>query len=137
MPGSTTIASLIIRWLMLALAVWVAAVLIPGIHLEGLGDTLAVAAVLGLLNLYVRPMLVFVSCPFTVVTLGLFLIIVNAVLLWLADVFGGVLGVDFELDDVWSAILGATIISLVNMFLGLFIDPDRLARRITRGARRW
>jgi putative membrane protein len=136
MLGSTQIASLIIRWLMLALAVWIAAELIPGIHLEGLGDTLAVAAVLGLLNLYVKPVLVFLSCPFTVVTLGLFLIIVNAFVLWLADVLGSVVGIDFQLDDVWSAILGAIIISLVSLVLGLFIDPDQLARGITRGRRR-
>jgi putative membrane protein len=136
MLGSTQIASLIIRWLMLALAVWIAAELIPGIHLEGLGDTLAVAAVLGLLNLYVKPVLVFLSCPFTVVTLGLFLIIVNAFVLWLADVLGSVVGIDFQLDDVWSAILGAIIISLVSLVLGIFIDPDQLARGITRGRRR-
>jgi putative membrane protein len=137
MIGSTQIASLVIRWLMLALAVWIAAELIPGIHLEGLGDTLAVAAVLGLLNLYVKPALVFLSCPLTVVTLGLFLIVVNAFLLWLTDVLGSAIGIDFELDDVWSAILGAIIISLVGVVLGLFIDPDQLARGITRGSRRF
>jgi putative membrane protein len=136
MLGSTQIASLVIRWLMLALAVWIAAELIPGIHLEGLADTLAVAAVLGLLNLYIKPVLVFLSCPLTVVTLGLFLIIVNAFVLWLADVLGSVIGIDFQLDDVWSAILGAIIISLVSLVLGLFIDPDQLARGITRGRRR-
>jgi putative membrane protein len=136
MLGSTQIASLVIRWLMLALAVWIAAELIPGIHLEGLADTLAVAAVLGLLNLYIKPVLVFLSCPLTVVTLGLFLIIVNAFVLWLADVLGSVIGIDFHLDDVWSAILGAIIISLVSLVLGLFINPDQLARGITRGRRR-
>jgi putative membrane protein len=136
MLGSTQIASLIIRWLMLALSVWIAAELIPGIHLEGLVDTLAVAAVLGLLNLYVKPVLVFLSCPLTVVTLGLFLIIVNAFVLWLADVLGSVIGIDFQLDDVWSAILGAIIISLVGLVLGMLVDPDQLARGITRGRRR-
>ena len=65
--------TLLIRWLMLAAAVWVAAEIVSGMYLEGLVSTLVVAAILGLLNLYLRPILVLFSLPFTIITLGLFI----------------------------------------------------------------
>jgi hypothetical protein len=69
--------ALLVRWLMLAFSVWVAAEVVGGIHLEGLVSILAVAAILGLLNLYLRPVLFVLSLPFTIVTLGFFIVIIN------------------------------------------------------------
>jgi putative membrane protein len=122
------IVALIIRWLMLAVAVWVAAELVEGIHLEGRDSILAVAAILGFLNLYVRPLLVLLSLPVTVLTLGLFLIAINAALLGLADWIANVFDwIDFDVESVGAALLGAVVISLVGLVLGLFIKPDRIA----------
>ncbi|MPZ47952.1 MAG: phage holin family protein [Dehalococcoidia bacterium] len=125
------LVSLAIRWLMLSFAVWVAAELIPGIHLEGLGSTLAVAAILGLLNLYLRPILFMLSLPVTIVTFGLFVIVVNAILLgltdWLANIFDGV---RFDVDGVGSALLGSVVISIVSLLIGSFIKPERIAQRV-------
>lgn len=134
---STQAVSLAIRWLMLALAVWLAAELIEGIHLEGTVNTLIVAAILGLLNLYVRPILVLFSLPITILTLGLFLIVINAILLGLTDLIANISDdIRFSVDGVGAALLGAIVISLVNVVLGALINPDRIAGGLT-GRNRW
>ena len=131
---STRLVSLLIRWLMLAAAVWVAAGLVAGIHLEGWESTLIVAAILSLLNLYVKPLLFLLSLPLTLISLGLFMIVINAALLGLTDWIAGLIdGVHFDVDSVGSALLGALLISIVGIMLGWFINPDRIAFKMTTG----
>ncbi|HEX5141735.1 MAG TPA: phage holin family protein [Dehalococcoidia bacterium] len=124
MTDRDNLVALLVRWLMLAFSVWVAAEIVGGIHLEGLKSTLIVAAVLGLLNLYLRPIIFLFSLPFTIVTLGLFIVVINAILLgltdWLVDIVNGI---NFSVDGVGAALLGAIIISIVNMLLGMVIHP--------------
>jgi putative membrane protein len=128
MLDQSRVTWLVLRWLMLALSVWVAAELIEGIHLEGWGSTLAVAAILGLLNLYLRPVLFLLSFPITIVTLGLFIIVINAVLLGLTDWLANLIdAIRFDVDGVGAALLGALVISAVNMVLGWVIKPERIA----------
>jgi putative membrane protein len=122
---------LAIRWLILAVAVWVAAELVSGIRYGGAIDILIVAAVLGVLNLYLRPIFTLISLPLTVITLGLFLIVINAILLGLAAWLTDILGVDFDVDSIGAALLGAIIISLVSLILYQFVDPERIARDIS------
>jgi putative membrane protein len=124
------IVSLIIRWLMLAIAVWVAAEVVEGIQIEGWQSTLAVAAILGLLNLYLRPILLMLSLPVTILTLGLFIIVVNAILLGITDWVANFFDARFDVESVGAALLGALIISLVSLVLGWFIKPDRIVSRI-------
>jgi len=108
--GAGRIAAFIVRWLITAIAVWVAAGLVGGIHLEGWGSTLAVALILGLLNAYLKPLLVFGSLPALVLTLGLFLVLINTALLaltaWIAGKFDGI---RFVIDGFWAAFWGAVI----------------------------
>jgi putative membrane protein len=119
---------LVARWLILSASVWVAAALLSGIELRGIGSTLAVAAILGLLNLYLRPALVVVTLPFTILTFGLFLIVVNAILLGLADWVANLFdGIHFAVETAGAALLGAVIISLVNMTLNAVVKPGRFA----------
>jgi putative membrane protein len=124
----------VVRWLVLALAVWVAAQLIPGIQLGGWPSTLAVALVLGILNTLLKPLLVILSMPVTILTIGLFLIVINTVLLllgeWIVDTFTDF---QFAIDGIWSAILGAVIISVVTFIVSRFINAERIARDLTRG----
>ena len=134
--SSARIASLVIRWLMLAVAVWVAAELVDGIQLEGWQSTLAVAAILGLLNLYLRPILLALSLPVTILTLGLFIVVVNAILLGLTDWLANIFDASFDVDGVGAALLGALIISLVSFVLSWFVDPDRIAGNLTGRNRR-
>ena len=129
--------SLGIRWLLLAVAVWVAAELIEGIHLEGVMSILFVAGILGLLNLIVRPVLVLFSLPITVLTLGLFLVVINAVLLGLTDWIANIdSDIRFSVDGIGAALAGAVVISLASLVLGFFINPDRIAADLT-GRNRW
>ncbi|HXH22736.1 MAG TPA: phage holin family protein [Dehalococcoidia bacterium] len=123
---------LAVRWLILAAAVWVAAEVLPGIRLEGWGSTLIVALILGLLNLYVRPVLFWLSIPATILTLGLFLIVLNAMLLGLADWIANIDDdIRFDVEGVFDAILGAIIISVVSTVIGWFVDAQRIARGVS------
>jgi len=126
------IVSLAVRWLILAAAVWVAAEVLPGIHLEGWGSILAVAFILGLLNLYVRPVLFWLSIPATIVSLGVFLIVLNAALLGLADWIANIDDdIRFAVDGVGDALLGAVIISIVSFVISRFVDAGRIARGVS------
>ncbi len=119
--------SLIVRWLLLAASVWVAAWLIGGIHLTGLKSTLIVALILGLFNLYLRPILFVLSCPLTILTLGLFIFVLNAILLGLTDwVASQIGGINFQVDNFGSALLGAVVISILSTLLNWVVKPDRL-----------
>jgi putative membrane protein len=124
------IAAFVVRWIVTGASVWVAAAIVPGIHLEGFGSILVVALILGLLNAYLKPLLVISALPGIVLTLGLLLILINTALLaltaWIAGRFDGI---NFAIDDFWSALFGAILISIVSFLLTRFIDPGRVARR--------
>lgn len=113
-----------------ALALWVAAAILPGIEFGGEGGQLAltvalVALVFGVLNALVKPLLKLVSLPLIVLTLGLFLVVVNAVMLSLTSWLAGVLGLDFTVENFWwDAVLGALIISAVGVVTGMIL-PDK------------
>ncbi len=123
------LVAFVLRWLITAAAVWVAAQIVGGIHLQGAESTLIVALILGLLNAYLKPLLVFGSLPALVLTAGLFLILINTGLLaltaWIAGKFDAI---HFAIDGFWDALWGAVIISLVSFLIGLFVNPRRIAR---------
>ena len=86
----------------------------------------AVAAVFGVVNAVVRPLAQLLSLPFIVLTLGLFLVVVNALMLLLTSWLAGVLGLDFRVDDFWwDAVLGAVIVSAVSMVVGMLLPDGR------------
>jgi putative membrane protein len=114
-----------LRVLINAAALWVAASLIPGIRVDGLGYMLLAALVLGIINAIVRPVLVFVTFPITLLTLGLFIFVLNAFCLWLTSRL--VPGI--EVHGFWAAFLGALVISAVSWILTAFLsDTGRLHR---------
>lgn len=104
-----------------AIALWVAAALLPGITFGGEGGSMwltvaLVAALFGVLNAIVKPLLQLLSLPLIVLTLGLFLVVVNALMLSLTSWLSGVVGLDFTVDDFfWDAVLGSLIISAVGV----------------------
>lgn len=111
-----------VRWALLSVAVWVAANVVGGIYLDGWESTLVVALILGLLNAVVRPVLFWASLPLTCLTVGLFLLVLNAAMLaltaWIAGHFDRI---HFHIDGFWDAFWGALIISVVAWLLGLFV----------------
>ena len=110
---------IILRTLITGLGIWLAAYLVPGVSATSTGALIWAAIALGLINAFVRPVLVLLTLPFTIMTLGLFLLILNAGMLNLAGWF-----VDgFEVVGFWSAIFGAVVVSLVSGLCSHFIGP--------------
>jgi len=105
--------SILIQWLINAVAVYTTAHLLEGIHIKSFGAAILVALVLGLVNAILRPVMVFFSIPFIILTLGLFLLVINALMLQLsASIVGG-----FSIDSFWWAIAGSVVISLISWML--------------------
>ncbi len=131
--GSSKVVTFVVRWLITATAVWVAAEIVSGIQLEGWKSTLLVALILGLLNAYLKPLLVIGTLPALVMSLGIFLIFINTALLaltaWIAGKFDSV---HFAIDGFWAAFFGAVIISVVSFFISLVVNPKRIGRLVGR-----
>jgi putative membrane protein len=110
---------LLLRVLMVALGLWLAAELVPDIQVTGVGTLLGAALLLGLVNAVVRPILILLTLPLTVLTLGLFLLVINAATLalvaWMFD--------DFTIAGFWPALLGALVVSVTGWIASYFIGP--------------
>jgi putative membrane protein len=116
---------LLLQWAISAAAVWAAVRFVPGIRLEeGLGPLFAVALILGGVNTLVRPILRLLACGIIFLTLGLFLVVINAAMLILAGGIARSLGIGFFVDGFWPALLGSLVISLVT-YLGSVLLPPR------------
>ncbi|MBA4180888.1 MAG: phage holin family protein [Anaerolinea sp.] len=123
------LVAFVVRWLITAAGVWVAAKLVGGIHLEGWKSTLMVALVLGLLNAFLKPLLVFGTFPLLIMSVGVFLVLINTALLALTAWFlGNFESIHFAIDGFWDAFFGAVIISIVSFVLTRFFNPGRIAR---------
>jgi putative membrane protein len=103
------------------LAILVAARMVPGVTVSGTGAALAAGALLGLVNVAVRPVLLLLTLPFTLVTLGLFIFVVNAMCLWLTSL----LVPGFAVAGFGSALLGALIVTVVSWILNGLLLPGR------------
>ena len=101
---------IIIAWFINALALIFVSYLLPGVYVAGFGSALIAALVLGLVNTIVRPVLVLLTIPVTILTLGLFLLVINALLFW----FVGSILRDFQVDGFGWALLGAVIYSVIT-----------------------
>ena len=113
-----------VRWLVVSFAVVVAAWLVPGIGYSSFGAVLLFALILAFVNAFVRPVLAFLSCPLIVLTLGLFVLVINALMLMLAGWFAGVAGIGVTVEGFWSAFWGALIISIFSWIANILL-PDR------------
>ena len=109
---------LIVRWLLLAAALLLVAHLYPGVTVASFSAALVAALVLGLFNTLVRPLLVLLTLPVTVVTLGLFLFVINALMFWAA---AGVLG-GFNVTGFGAALVGSLIYSLCGMLIDVAME---------------
>lgn len=104
---------LLIIWILNALALIAVANFVPGIHVDGFAAALVAAFLLGLVNALIRPLLLLLTLPVTLVTLGLFIFVINGLLFWFV---GSVLR-DFVVDSFWHGILGALLYSLFSWAL--------------------
>lgn len=110
--------ALVFRWAASALAIFLTSYIVPGIRVSGFGAAAVGALVLGLVNTVIRPVLLILTLPINVVTLGLFTFVLNGFVLWLA----GALVPGFEVRGFWSAVLGAIVVSLLNTIIGNLLD---------------
>ena len=117
----------LVRLLISAAALWAATEIVPGVHYRGdFVYLLLVALLFGLMNALVRPVLLLLSCPVLILTLGLFTLVINAFVLWLTSALAGKLSLGFHVDGFWAAFLGALVVSIVSFLLSVFVpDPER------------
>ncbi|MFN8176813.1 MAG: phage holin family protein [bacterium] len=115
------------HWFVMAVALGVTAWILPGVHLASIGALLVAALVLGFLNAVLKPVLVLLTLPITILTLGVFYLVLNAILFAL----GATLVPGFRVDGFGWAFLGALVMSLVSTFLGTFVSKEPKVR-VTR-----
>lgn len=112
---------IIIRLIINAAAIYLAAQVISGIHLSGWKAILLVAVIFGIINSLIKPFVFLATCLLQLLTLGLFTLIINAAMLYLTEWFAEQLELDFTIDDFLSALLGAILISIVSFILSKFL----------------
>jgi putative membrane protein len=117
---------ILIKWLILTAAIMMASYLIDGIRVTGFFSAFFTAAILGILNVFFRPILLILTLPINILSLGLFTFVINALLLKMAS--GVIPG--FEVYGFWSAIFGSLVISVVNWILSSFIISQGRIERV-------
>ena len=121
---------ILIRVVITAVALWVATLVVHGIDVTAattprkVGTLIAVAAVFGLINGFLKPIVKTLGCLFYVLTLGLFALVVNGLLLWLASWSAGKLHLPFHVAGFWAAFWGAIVVGVVSWLLNLFVHDD-------------
>jgi putative membrane protein len=119
----------ILRALVAAAGFWVAAHIVPGVHVTGWKTVLAAGLVLGIVNAFVRPVVTLLTLPVTVITLGLFLLVVNALMVllvsWIVDKFHG----HMHIGGLVNAIFVTIVVWLVSLVANIFIGGDERVRR--------
>ena len=105
--------SILINWLVSGLAILVTAYLLPGVHVSSFTSALVAAVVLGVINAFIKPILLILTLPINLLTLGLFTFVVNALVIMLtANLVPG-----FSVDGFWWALIFSIVLSLINSFL--------------------
>ncbi len=116
-----------IRWIIVAIALIVTVNVVPGIEVSGNGliAVLAMALILGFINAVLRPILAVLSCGFILLTLGLFMLVINAFTLWLSSQIAvNWFGLGFHVNGFWPAFWGALVVSIVSFILSLFFRGE-------------
>jgi putative membrane protein len=110
------------RLLVNAAALWVATQLVPGVTYEGtVPGFIALALIFGVINATLRPVLKLLTCPLILLTLGLFALIVNGLMLWLTSSLASALGLGFRVAGFWPAFWGALVVSIVSTLLSMSV----------------
>ena len=117
---------LLLRWIINAVAVYVAIRVVNGITTEG-GWTVYfwVALILGLVNAILAPIIKALTCPLILLTLGLFTLVINGLMLWLTSLIAEGLGIGFRIENLFAAFLGALVISVVSFVLSILTGVNR------------
>lgn len=123
----------LIRFLTNAAALWVATRIVPGVTFSGgWVPFLAVALVLAVINATLRPLVKVLTCPLILLTLGLFALVVNGLMLWLTSSVSQSLGLGFHVTGFWAAFFGGLVISIVSTLVSMALGPPRVQVEVYR-----
>jgi putative membrane protein len=128
--------SLLLHWILNAAALWVAAAIVPGLEFHGgLGRLLLVAAVFGIVNSLLRPLLAILTCPLILLTLGLFMLVINALMLMITGSLSESWNLGFTVSGFWAAFFGGIVVGLVSFILSAALAPKEsgVTSRESRG----
>jgi putative membrane protein len=115
----------LVRLIITAVALWAAVALVNGITFTGGWlSRLIVALIFGLVNAFVRPLLKLLTCPLILLTLGLFIFVINALMLWLTSALSASLGLGYHVYGFAAAFWGALVVSIVSVVLSIFVPDD-------------
>ncbi|EWM66641.1 MULTISPECIES: phage holin family protein [Micromonospora] len=124
----------LIRLAITAVALWIATLIVPGVEVSGRNTgnnvltLIVVALVFGVVNAVLKPLIKVFGCVFYLLTLGLFALVVNALLFMLTDWIAGLLKLPFHVDGFWAAFWGAIVVAVVSWLISVVV-PDRLENR--------
>ena len=125
--------SVILKWLITSLAIFAAIYLVPGIHFTGPGWQLGIiAAIFSVVNLLLRPILTLITCPMIILTLGLFSVAINALMLMLTANVAIYLGIEYSIDSFTTAFIGALVISLTSLILNMLAGEGSVRVEVRR-----
>jgi putative membrane protein len=122
----------ILRWVINAIALYLAILILPGIDLEsGLVSIIWLALIFGLINALLRPLISILTCPLILLTLGLFTLVINTFLFWLTSVIGQYFNLELVIADPvwWNAFLGGLIVSIVSVVMTMILKDEMKGRK--------
>ena len=126
-----TLRRYILQWLITSLAIFAAFSLVPGITFSGNGYEIGIIAMIySVINLLMRPILTLITCPMIILTLGMFTVIINGVLLLVTADLAKYFGIDFQIETFFTALIGAVVISLTTFVLNLLSGSNNVKVRI-------
>ncbi len=129
----TQLRSVVLKWLITSLAIFAAIYLVPGIHFTGPGWQLGIiAAIFSMVNLLLRPILMLITCPMIILTLGLFSVAINALMLMLTANVAVYLGIEYSIDSFTAAFIGALVISFTSLILNMLAGEGSVRVEVRR-----
>jgi len=120
----------VVRLLVNAAALWVATQVVPGVSYRGgVAPFVVVALIFGIINATLRPLTKLLTCPIILLTLGLFALVVNGLMLWLTSTVADSLGIGFRVNGFWAAFWGALVVSIVSTLLSMSVRTGEVQER--------
>jgi putative membrane protein len=120
--------SFFLTWIVAAVSLVITAYLVPGIEVASFPAAMVAAVFIGLVNAVVRPIITLLTLPLSILTLGLFLFVVNAISLSLASWLAGAFDIGFQVSGFWPALFGSIVLSFVSGLIGRFVNANTLSQ---------
>ncbi|MDP8935208.1 MAG: phage holin family protein [Cyanobacteriota bacterium] len=120
--------SFFLTWIVAAVSLIITANIVPGMAVVSFPAAMLAAVVIGLVNAVVKPIITLLTLPLTIITLGLFLFVVNAISLSLASWLAGAFNIGFAVNGFWPALVGSIVLSFVSGLIGRFVNADTLSQ---------